>query len=225
MHFCDKDAVRRALEGKTVALVGSGPGSLKNEPGLVDSHNVVVRVNNYKLFAATGRRTDIFYSFFGSSVKKTAEELKQDGVKLCMCKCPDTKFIESEWHRKHGKANGVDFRYIYERRKDWWFCDTYVPSLDEFMTHFSMLGGHVPTTGFSALLDVLSYNPRRVYVTGFDFFTSKVHNVNEPWSRMNKADPIGHVPNGEMEWFAANVNNLPIVMDTTLKFLIRKAKR
>lgn len=222
MHFCDRGAVSRMLEGRSVALVGSGPGSLKNEPGLVDSHDVVVRVNNFKNFPGTGYRTDVFYSFFGQSIRKDAAALQRDGVKLCMCKCPDAKFIESEWHEQRGKDAGIDFRMIYVRRADWWFCDTYVPTTEEFMAHFELLGGHVPTTGFSALLDVLAHKPSRVFMTGFDFFSSRIHNVNERWARINSSDPIRHVPDEERAWLEANIKKHPIVMDTTLKFLVRR---
>lgn len=221
MPFCDKELVRSHLEGKTVAIVGSGPGALANEPGFVDSHDVVVRVNNYKLTDQTGRRTDVFYSFFGTSIKKTALELKTDGVKLCMAKCPDAQFTESDWHRRHGKMAGVDFRYIYERRQGWWFCPTYIPSVAEFMEHFELLGNHVPTTGFSAILDVLRYRPKSVYLTGFDFFQSRVHNVNEAWKPGNPNDPIGHVPDAERAWFVANMDSLPVIVDGQLKRALR----
>jgi hypothetical protein len=221
MRFCDRERVAGLLEGKSVAIVGSGPGSLDNPRGLVDSYDVVVRVNNYKLFPATGFRTDVFYSFFGQSIKKTVRELKRDGVDLCMCKCPDAKFMESKWHIEQGKPAGVDFRMIYERRKDWWFCDTYVPSVDEFMGHFNLLGGHVPTTGFSAVLDVLSYSPANVYLTGFDFFSSGLHNVNERWTKLNHSDPIGHVPRQERDWLAENFDKYPITMDARLSQTIR----
>jgi hypothetical protein len=49
--------------------------------------------------------------------------------------------MDSEWHRKNDKPHGVDFRYIYRDRRNWWFCPTYVPTLDEFMAVFDMLGG------------------------------------------------------------------------------------
>jgi hypothetical protein len=224
MDFCDKATVRKAIEGKRIALVGSGPGVLDNEPGLIDSHDVVVRISNYKLMQNTGSRTDVFYSFFGSSIKKTAKELQQDGVYLCMCKCPNAQFMESAWHRRHGKMAGVDFRYIYNHRKDFWFCDTYVPTVPEFLAHFDLLGRHVPTTGFSGLLDVLSYDPASIYMTGFDFFSSGIHNVNERWKRMNPSDPIGHVPDAERNWFIRNVDKLPIIMDKRLKQIVRRPK-
>lgn len=214
-RFCSAAKVRKTFEGKTVAIVGSGPGVLENPIGFVDSHDVVVRVNNYKLSedGRTGSRTDVFYSYFGNAIRKTAEELKQDGVRLCMAKCPNGQPIESNWHRLNRKMNGVDFRYIYEHRDDWWFCDTYVPTSDEFLEHFEMLEKHLPTTGFCALLDVLKYKPRHVFLTGFDFFQSKVHNVNERWKGNNPTDPIGHRPDLEREWLAKNLEHLPLTMD------------
>lgn len=200
-----------------MAIVGSGPGSLRNPPELVDSHEVVVRVNNYRLLAGTGRRTDVFYSFFGRSIRKPAEELLHDGVRLCICKCPDAKFMESPWHERMGKQAGVDFRAIYQRREGWWPCDTYIPSTAEFMRNFDLLGGHVPTTGFAAVLDVLSFGPRHVFLTGFDFFQSRVHNVTEQWKPGNPTDPIGHVPDAERDWLRANAPSLPISMDAQLQ--------
>jgi hypothetical protein len=204
MHFCDSAHVDQVLRGKRVAIVGSGPGVLDNEPGFVDSHDIVVRVNNYKTSPAAGSRTDVFYSFFGGSIRKTRDELQADGVGLCICKCPDAKFMESEWHRQQRKPNGVDFRYIYRDRAAWWFCPTLVPTLDEFMAVFNMLGQHIPSTGFSALLAVLEHAPASIHLTGFDFFASRIHNVNEPWRPGNPDDPIGHAPERERAWLAAH---------------------
>lgn len=216
MRFCDRAHVQRVFKGKTVAIVGSGPGVLENVNGLVDSHDVVVRVNNHKLFPATGYRCDVHYSFYGRSIRKTVAQLKRDGVYLCMAKCPDAKFMDSAWHAANGKMNGVDFRWIYEMRREWWFCPTYVPPMEDFKQHFDLLGGHVPTTGFSALLDVLSFEPKHVYMTGFDFFRSGKHNVNERWRRANLDDPIGHVPHVERQWLIDHFDDYPITADAAL---------
>lgn len=205
--------------GKRVAIVGSGPGCLNNDPGYVDGFDVVVRVNNYKVGRAQGYRTDVHYSFFGDSIRKTADELKADGVKLCVCKCPDAKFFDSEWHRRMNKPNGVDFRYIYRHRAAWWFCPTYVPTLDEFLAVFNMLDHHIPSTGFSALLAVLEHAPASVHATGFDFFSSRVHNVNEPWRPGNPDDPIGHAPELERKWLAANLDR--VSMDARLTEIMK----
>ena len=220
MNFCDKAFVKQVFEGKTVAIVGSGPGVLDNKPGFIDEHDVVVRISNYKIFEETGIRTDVHYSFYGSSINKSIDDLKADGVYLCMCKCPNSKPINSQWHEINGKTKGIDFRYIYQMREPWWFCPTYVPTDAEFLAQFELLKKHVPTTGFSAILDVLSYNPKSVYLTGFDFFSSGIHNVDERWRKNNPQDPIGHVPHEEKRWLINNYKNYPITFDATLKRLI-----
>lgn len=214
MLFSDAAPLIEMFRGKSVAIVGSGPGCTENQPGFVDSHDVVVRVNNYATGPGQGFRCDVFYSFFGGSIKKTREELKTDGVKLCICKCPDAKFIESDWHRKNNKPLGTDFRYIYRNRKDWWFCPTYVPAREEFMQCFDMLEQHVPSTGFSALWTISQFEPASIFLSGYDFFSSRIHNVSEPWRPGNPDDPIGHSPEREREWVKAHADRF--TFDKTL---------
>lgn len=223
MRFVTRSELRPWFEGKRVALVGSGPSVLENEPGFVDGHEVVVRVNNYKLGAAAGHRCDVLYSYFGNAIKKTSAELHRDGVRLCMCKCPDGQPIESPWHRVRGKMHGVDFRWIYQQRRDWWFCDTYIPEAEDFLRGFNMLGGHVPTTGFAAILDILSCDPSELYLTGFDFFSSRIHNTTEPWRVKNSDDPIGHVPEREFAWLRDNIGRHSITTDAALARLLKMA--
>ncbi|WP_395406300.1 hypothetical protein ACHMW6_06405 [Pseudoduganella sp. UC29_106] len=204
MRFVSFEEVAARLKGKRIAVVGSGPGSLDNEPGFVDSHDIVVRANNYKTGDNQGFRTDVHYSFYGTSIRKTREELAGDGVTLCMCKCPNSKPIESEWHERMGKQVGIDFQYIYRNRAPFWFCDTFIPDDAHFLRSFELLDRHIPTTGFSAILDVLACEPANVYLTGFDFFTSGIHNVDEKWKAGNPEDPICHRPDLEAAWLRAN---------------------
>lgn len=224
MRFVTLEDVAKRFEGRSVAIVGSAPSVLDNKKGFIDSHDIVVRVNNYRTKGfedKTGERTDVFYSFFGSSIKKTAKELKADGVGLCMCKCPNSKPIESEWHVRNHKPLGIDFRYIYEDiRKDWWFCDTYIPTDERFLNSFELLDRHIPSTGFACILEILSFDCE-VTITGFDFFASKVHNVNEPWREGRKDDPIGHSPERELSWLKNNFNRYPIRLDDRLNFLVQ----
>lgn len=208
-----------------MAIVGSGPGVLDNRPGFIDGHDIVVRVNNFKLSEPAGRRTDVFYSFFGRSVRKTAEELQRDGVTLCMCKCPDSHPIQSRWHEQHNKMLGVDFRYIYRDRANWWFCDTYVPDDAEFLRTFDLLGQHIPTTGFAAIHKVLTLKPAKVHLTGFDFFASGIHNVDERWRPGRPDDPIKHEPERELAWLARNRSRHPLSFDPQLTKIMETACR
>lgn len=217
-EFLSYEKTAEFFQGKTVCVVGSGPGVLDNQGEFIDAHDIVVRVNNYKTgkYAdLTGRRTDVFYSFFGSSVRKTVEELQADGVQICMAKCPDGRVCRSLWHERRGATKGVDFRWIYSARRSWWFCPVYVPTMERFQTYFRMFGeqpgevsdppGHMPTTGFSCILDVLSFDCKAVYITGFDFFQSRKHNVDEGWRERNPDDPVRHLPERELEWLRQNI--------------------
>lgn len=220
MRFVQFEEVVARLRGKSVAIVGSGPGSLLNARGFVDAHDVVVRVNNYKVGEAQGLRTDVHYSFYGTSIRKPAVELQRDGVALCMCKCPDSKPLTSEWHEQNNRQFGIDFRYIYRNRAAFWFCDTFIPDDARFVEKFDLLEQHIPTTGFSAILEVLACEPRAVYLTGFDFFLSGVHNVNEPWRAGDPHDPICHRPDLELAWLRQHAAEYPLTFDSTLENLI-----
>lgn len=219
-RFVDFEEAREHFRGKSVAVVGSAPSCLDNEPGFVDSHDVVVRISNYKTGDRQGHRCDVFYSFFGTSIQKRAETLRRDGVQLCMCKLPNSRPIDSEWHRVRGKLEGIDYRYIYRYRAAWWFCPVFVPDDSRFLRKFNLLDRHQPTTGFAAILDVLDCEPREVYLTGFDFFTSKMHNVDEPWCQKNTDDPICHRPDLEAQWLADNCSDLPLTFDAKLRSLM-----
>lgn len=204
--------------------MGSAPSCLQNPPGLIDAHDLVVRINNYKTRGHerhTGGRTDVHYSFYGVSIRKSAAELAADGVVLCLCKCPDGQPIESDWHCARNKMEGVDFRYIYRRRRTWWFCDTYVPTVARFLEPFEQLGRRMPSTGFACLFEVLSFDCA-VYVTGFDFFASGVHNVDERWRPGSPDDPIGHAPAREAAWLKEFVKRNPdkVTLDESLRALL-----
>lgn len=206
MRFVTFSEAAECFRGKAAAIVGSGPFVQRNAPGFVDSHDVVVRVNNHKTSPAAGLRTDVHYSFYGTSIRNTAQDLQREGVRLCMCKLPNSKPLDSEWHERNRKPEGVDYRYIYRLRAPWWFCDTFIPDDARFLAKFDLLGKHQPTTGFAAILDVLECEPASVYLTGFDFFTSGLHNVSERWEAKNRDDPICHRPDLEREWIKAHAS-------------------
>lgn len=223
VNFVTREEVAGRFKGKRVAIVGSAPSVLKNKGSLIDGHDLVVRVNNYKTrqFAKwTGERTDVHYSFYGHSIKKAERDLWFDGVRLCMCKCPDSKPIESPWHEGE-RYRGVDFRWIYEKRQSFWFCDTYIPTDEAFLEPFELLGRRMPTTGFSAIYEILQYDCH-VYLTGFDFFSSGRHNVNERWRPGQQDDPIRHAPEIERAWLTQYVkkNSDQVRIDATLRRLI-----
>jgi hypothetical protein len=222
MKFVTFDEVASRIRGKTVAVVGSAPSVLNNAPGFVDDHDLVIRINNFKTGERQGFRCDLFYSFFGTSIKKTRKELERAGVSMMMCKLPNSKPIESAWHGKSNKPHGIDYRYIYIMRAAWWWCDTFIPDDARFLRKFELLEKHQPTTGFAAILDVLDCKPKSVYLTGFDGFSSGMHNVDEPWREKNMDDPIRHRSDLEMKWLKDNAGRYPMEFDAKLTAMLEK---
>jgi len=213
-RFLKYEECAEIFRGKSVAIVGSAPSSMENDGRFIESHDIIVRIQNYKIVdpSKQGSRTDVHFSFYGTSMRKKADELKQDGVYLCMCKLFDGKLpFTTDWHIRNRKNLGVDYRYVFSDRANWWFCDVYAPTQERYMDYFSRIKnadkrypGHQPTTGFACLLDVMGFDCASVYVTGFDFFTSKKHNVNETWFAKNPDDPIRHRPDLELEYIKKN---------------------
>ena len=202
MEFVTREYCKEFFKGKSVALFGSAPSCYDNDSRAIDKHDLIVRVNNFVFEGheeQVGHRTDVFYSFYGSSIKKDAEALHRQGVKLCMSKLPNDKPFSSSWHERNNMPYGVDYRYIYKRRASWWFCETYVPETERFMELFNLLDKHQPTTGFSAIWELLSYDIASIYITGYDFFRSGMHNGNQKWRSKNHDDPFKHEPEKEAQ--------------------------
>jgi len=214
--FVNKSYLLNKFRGKRVAVFGSAPSCLLNDGNHIDAFDIIVRVNNYKIKgfeSNVGSRCDVYYSFFGGSIKKSKEELIEDGVKLCMCKCPNDFVVDhSEMVDFDPKNVGGDFRPIYRRRDDFWFCNTYIPTKEAFLFYFNLLNGHIPTTGFSCILDLIDCKPSELYITGFDGFNSKIHNVNEKWrDKSDRVDPICHMPNAEIHLIKAYAMLYPFI--------------
>lgn len=220
MQLVSLEEARAHFHGKRVAVVGGGPSALSNRPGFVDSHDVVVRVNNYRTGEEQGWRCDVFFSFFGRSISKRAEELKRDGVRLCWAKCPNAKAIDSQWHEARGRTNGTDFRYIYASRAGWWPTPVFVPTVEHFRRGMNLLQGHVPTTGFAAIVEVIDAGPAELFVTGFDFFRSGQHNVDDRWRPGDPSDPIGHRPELERAYLREHLPRVGARVDRVLGDLL-----
>jgi len=76
----------------------------------------------------------------------------------------------------------ADYRWIYDLRKDWWFCPVVSLTEDELTEQVGQLGGFMPTVGLSAILFFKKYS-KPVNIIGFDCFESGMHNLNEAWDK------------------------------------------
>ncbi len=213
--------MQKVIEGKKIIILGSAPSVLLNKGSEIDAFDYVVRLNNYKIDGFeknVGTRTDIYYSFFGRSIKKENEELKRHKVKFIMNKYPNQTF----WDHTGGKAIvGIsdECKWVYKLRKDWWEFPVWIQKRKYFRENYEYMC-RIPTTGVSAILDVLRFKPGLLHITGFDFMTSKIHNTNEKW---NDGDG-NHDHFGEMKLISLLVSNDKITCDNFIKDLILQHK-
>ncbi len=213
----DKE-IETLIKGKRVVVLGSAPSVLNNDGKNIDSYDIVVRVNNFKIDGfedKVGRKLDIYYSFFGRSIKKENDELKRHGLKFIMCKYPNEEFLSHTGGiPKAGISDGC--KWVYELRKDWWQFPLWIPKMKYFKQNFEKIF-RIPTTGVSAILDVLRFEPKELYVTGFDFMTSGYHNTDEKW---NDGDG-NHNHAAEMYLIASLKNKGAIKCDNHIENLIK----
>ncbi len=210
-----KEEVRDIFKGKRVVILGSAPSVLENKRSEIDSYDVIVRMNNYDLSKYAdriGSRTDVYFFFGGTSVRKTWESLRDDGAKYLYSRLPYCDF------RNHnaGKIQlGISGNWMSFFQKEWFWTrlPTYIVSRDDFIRNFKILN-RILTTGMSAVVDIARYAPKELYVTGFDFFDSGIHEIDVPWKQGCGGHDVGR-ERYLMRWIA--LENPNIRMDVRLR--------
>jgi hypothetical protein len=173
------------IHGKKVLILGSAPNSEKMTSRQINGHDIVVRTNNYKFFN-DNYKIDIYYSYFGKNIKKQQMEIIKDKVKYIMCKYPLVN-----WKKHIPGKSGFWADCIYDRLP-WFPVKYYIAEETHFIENFNLID-NVPTTGFSAICDIMRFEPAKLNIGGFDFFKTKVHNINEKW----RGNDDAHVPDKE----------------------------
>jgi hypothetical protein len=172
----DEKYVNDFFKNKTVLVLGSAACVAKLNPNFMESFQIIVRSNNYKTFNAC-RRTDVYYSFLGGSVKKSMSSIVFDGAKFVFCRCPNADFS----HHANGEyvpGKSFDARPVYEQRANWFVLPYFVQTMENYENNYALCD-RLLTTGVSSIVDIIRYSPARLYIAGFDFFTKLIHNTDE----------------------------------------------
>ena len=173
----DEQYISNFFKDKTVLVLGSAQCVSLLKPDFMEGFDIIVRSNNYKPFNAC-RRVDVYYSFLGGSIKKNINDIMADGAKFIFCRCPNMDF-SAHVAGKYIPGKSFDARPVYEQRKDWFKLPYFIQTFKNYRRNYALCD-RLLSTGVSSIVDVLRYDPRRLYVAGFDFFTKLVHNVDEP---------------------------------------------
>lgn len=176
--------MKKLIKNEEILLLGSAPNVCNITAEQMEKFSLICRVNNYKIFNEC-MRTDIFYSYHGNSIIKTARELRGAGCRLVMGKCPLADYTQrTNGEEKQGHTfNGLE---IYQSKAGFFQelesfnIPVKIQSVDQFDKNYFILN-RILTTGVSAMLDLLQWRAYSVTIAGFDFFESQRHNVDEAW--------------------------------------------
>jgi len=205
------------FKNKSVVILGSAPNVKNISAKKLNSFDIVVRVNNYKIFNEC-KRVDVFYSFLGKSIRTTNEEIKKTKCKLIYCKCPNENIITKNINGEINERLTEDFRWIYCFRSDWFNVPYYIPPVETFSQNSAFVN-QVMTTGVSAIIDILRHKPTLVHIAGFDFFTSGLHNGGAAAKWKGKK---GHNFEGEANVVRKLLKNDWITCESEIKDLLNK---
>lgn len=211
--------VDRMIRGKRVVVIGSAPSALRNRGEDIDGYDTIIRVNNYDLGRdsnSLGTRTDIYYSFFGSSIKHTAEQLRKEKVQVLVSKIPYADYTRHYAYGRDERHGVLNFKKYYDNWR-WRGLPIYIPRTTDLIDECALIG-RMMSSGVSAIKFALSCEPKSLYVTGFDFFASGIHDHHARWR--NGAG--GHATHKEREYVKSlyKKSGGVLVPDETLKKIL-----
>ena len=178
------------LKGKRVVLVGpSKTLSMQEEGELIDSYDVVVRLNNMlnipdDMKKHLGSRTDVVYATLDDPPKKMAIDCVKNKVKFLSSSYPRDEWFFPERMLK----NVMTLKKINK------FKTVVIPN----EPYFSIKKHNKtrPNTGFSAIIDLLSSDLKELHIIGVDFYrsvclegeNSYIKGYEGQWTRKPKKD-------------------------------------
>lgn len=168
------------VNGKCIALVGPAESILNTNKGnVIDQFDIVVRLNKSipvptKLKDDIGTRTDIVYNSLN-----TSDFPGENNLSTRLYKKHGIKFVCSSYPFNHTIFHDDIMNYVYKYKFDLplkVFNDKKFRSLENAL-------GTRPYTGTCAIVDLLSYPIKYLYITGLDFYHSKYYGE---YRRMSK---------------------------------------
>jgi len=216
---------RDFLKGKSVALIASG-GSLKGKGhgSFIDSFDVVIRLNRALPLSEddkddVGTRTDILYNCLKEGDRNGGKIdirlWEKNGIKFISSPYPMLDFSKDDIESFIRKNNG---RLRFHK-----FPVKLYKLLEAEL-------GTRPNTGFLAIIDLLFFNIKSLYVTGITFGIDGYYKEYLDISLkeyMKMANGKNHKQNPQFLYIKNKIFNIDnrFVPDNTLKYILKNRKR
>ena len=161
------------VRNKCIALVGPAESIIGTNKGeVIDKFDLVVRLNKSipvpsKLQPDIGTKTDIVYNSLNVS-----DFPGENNLNPKLYKKYGVSFVCSSYPFNHNIFHDDIANYVYKYK-----FDIPLKVMDDLkFRNFEKLLGTRPYTGTCAIMDLLSYPIRYLYITGLDFYHSKYYN-------------------------------------------------
>ena len=162
----------------SVALVGNaGYLAEVRQGGFLDSHDVIIRMNNFRLTGfeeAVGHRTDVLLTNFYKDIDFSNPALHQASVIVSSSPNNFQRTPERGLFIRHGERITTGMLKLGA-------SVVFAPDTERFLGWIEQIGRY-PTTGAVGvflLLDYLLPVIKTAYVTGFSFFAGRSHYFND----------------------------------------------
>ena len=215
--YLNKD-LSNLIYKKRIVIVG--PADYLNNQNLgdlIDNYDIIVRIKKgcpipNEMHKDYGKRTDILYTNLrldndtNSLSMEDLFKMKQEGVKYICYPYPteqnnniDYRFRKN-WKQNSKKINKIIPVFNTINLYDFFLIENYIKSR--------------PTTGLLAILDILKYNPKELFIIGFTFRTEwlnnnlKKNNIYNSYYKNNK----------QIEYTISTTNNVHSIRNEWLFF-------
>lgn len=182
-----------SLSNKSIAIVGNSGYLLQNKYGkLIDSHDLVLRMNNFITTGyeeSVGKKFDIYICNFFRDIN--FENIAHT-PNIIISSVPNNFFKNENGHLTsfHSKEITNGAKKLAQKK-------IFSPRTSSYKKYADNLGSK-PSTGLMAIIlakEILSPIAKNIFITGFSFFQGKNHYFsNQP------ADTRTHSPEGEIKF-------------------------
>lgn len=171
--------LRPWIEGKRVCVAAGADTLNDNPPGLIDSYDVVIKVNDVWRHPSDnrGHRADIVFCHTrqGGAIKMAAEQSKPLPFRVAIHQIEDPECRPMFWMLHYGVIQTNDLMHCSEAVRRW-LC-----------LRLS------PFTGVNAVVTALDLRPAELYVTGMTFFRTPHFYAEKPKGTLKGHDPVEQV--------------------------------
>ena len=211
-NLMNENMFSKILYNSKVVIVGPSSTIKNSKQGkFIDSHDIIIRLNRAipivnNLKEDIGSKTTIIYTNlnYNEGTKKhiNFKKFKKNNIKFICSPNPPIKPFKKDLDRYLTEKHQLPFHTF---------------PIEDFMRTKSVLGCR-PYTGMSAIIDILRYNIKSLYITGIDFYANDYYSEYRNKNTYN----LSYIRNNKIHNSRPHLNFIKYISLTNPKVKIDK---